>query len=186
MNSCLQQAKVEKIYQRKVAEKLMTDGVTIIDPTGSTSGELTCGRDVVIDINAVFIGDVVLGDRVTVGPNCVLKDCEIGTDSVISPCTVIEGSKLGRHRLSDRSQGSVPAASLRTRFMSETSSSARTPRWAREPNPGTSPILATRLSAGASTSAPAPSPATMTASTSSRPSSAMTCLSAQTRRSLLR
>ena len=98
VNSCLQQAKVEKIYQRKVAEKLMTDGVTIIDPDRiNIRGNLTCGRDVVIDINAVFIGDVVLGDRVTVGPNCVLKDCEIGTDSVISPCTVIEGSKLGRH-----------------------------------------------------------------------------------------
>ena len=71
INDKVQLAEAEHIYRRTVAENLMRDGVTIIDPQRiDVRGSLSCGRDVVIDVNSVFEGDVVLGDRVSIGANC--------------------------------------------------------------------------------------------------------------------
>ena len=44
-----------------------------------------------IDINAVFEGKVKLGDGVSVGPNCVISDADIGNNVAIKANTVIEG-----------------------------------------------------------------------------------------------
>jgi bifunctional UDP-N-acetylglucosamine pyrophosphorylase/glucosamine-1-phosphate N-acetyltransferase len=53
------------------------------------------GRDVFIDINAVFEGRVVLGDGVIVGPGCVLRDCEIAAGVRLNAYCVIEGATVG-------------------------------------------------------------------------------------------
>ncbi len=74
----------------------MRDGVTIIDPLRiDVRGNLSCGRDVIIDVNCVFEGDVVLGDRVSVGANAVITNCQVGNDTQIHPNCVIDSSQLG-------------------------------------------------------------------------------------------
>jgi len=96
VNSKQELAHVERLHQKQQAERLMSQGVTLRDPARlDVRGELSCGRDVVIDVNVVFEGKVVLGDRVQVGPNNVLRDCAVGADSVIHPNCVIENAAIG-------------------------------------------------------------------------------------------
>ncbi len=95
VNSKLQLSAVERLYQTMQARRLMEEGVMFADPERfDLRGTLSCGTDCFIDINCVFSGSVKLGDGVTVGPGCVLKDCTIGDRTVLSPYTVIEGSTL--------------------------------------------------------------------------------------------
>jgi bifunctional UDP-N-acetylglucosamine pyrophosphorylase/glucosamine-1-phosphate N-acetyltransferase len=98
VNSKAQLAELERIHQRNLADALLAAGVTIIDPARfDVRGELTCGRDVSIDVNCVFEGNVTLADGVTVGANCVLRDATIGAGVRIEPFTHIEGAKVGAH-----------------------------------------------------------------------------------------
>ena len=96
-NNRLQLAALERFYQRREADRLMLEGVTLLDPARfDLRGSLVCGEDVILDTNVIIEGQVELGHRVRIGTGCVLKDCVIADDSIISPYTVIESSKLAR------------------------------------------------------------------------------------------
>ena len=96
-NNRLQLAALERFYQKREAERLMLEGVTLLDPARfDLRGTLVCGEDVIIDANVIIEGNVKLGHRVQIGAGCVLKECEIADESIISPYTVIESSKLAR------------------------------------------------------------------------------------------
>ncbi|RDV00038.1 bifunctional UDP-N-acetylglucosamine diphosphorylase/glucosamine-1-phosphate N-acetyltransferase GlmU [Trinickia dinghuensis] len=96
VNSKAQLAELERIHQRNLADVLLGAGVTLMDPARlDVRGELTCGRDVSIDVNCVFEGSVTLADGVTVGANCVLRDATIGAGTRIEPFTHIEGANVG-------------------------------------------------------------------------------------------
>jgi bifunctional UDP-N-acetylglucosamine pyrophosphorylase / glucosamine-1-phosphate N-acetyltransferase len=93
INDKLQLAQVEADYRRLRAEGLMLAGVTIVDPARlDVRGPLEHGRDVLLDVNVVFEGVVKLGHRVRIGPNVVIRDCEIGDDTVIHPNSLLEQS----------------------------------------------------------------------------------------------
>lgn len=96
VNSKIQLARLERIWQRVQAERLLDAGVTLADPDRiDVRGTLSCGRDVEIDVGCVFEGVVVLADGVKVGANCVLKNVEVGEDTVILPFCHLEGAKVG-------------------------------------------------------------------------------------------
>ncbi len=96
VNSKQELAYLERLLQQQQAERLMSQGVTLRDPARlDVRGELVCGRDVVIDVNVIFEGKVVLGDRVQIGPNNVIRDCVIGADTRILPNCVIEEADIG-------------------------------------------------------------------------------------------
>ncbi len=96
INDKLQLAQAEAIYRRRQAEILMHAGVTLADPARvDVRGTLECGRDVFIDVNAVFEGKVVLGNRVKIGPNAWLRDVELGDDCEVLPNVVMEQLKAG-------------------------------------------------------------------------------------------
>jgi bifunctional UDP-N-acetylglucosamine pyrophosphorylase/glucosamine-1-phosphate N-acetyltransferase len=96
VNDKLQLAQVEAEYRRMQAERLMTAGVTVVDPARlDVRGEVEHGRDVVLDVNVVLEGRVVLGDGVHVGPNVVLRDCEIGKGTVVKAHSMIEQGTVG-------------------------------------------------------------------------------------------
>jgi len=96
VNDKLQLAEVEAAHRRTRATELMRAGVTIVDPARvDVRGEVACGRDVTLDINVILEGKVKLGDRVRIGPGCVLCDCEIGADSEVRANSLIEGSVIG-------------------------------------------------------------------------------------------
>ncbi|MDR8781683.1 bifunctional UDP-N-acetylglucosamine diphosphorylase/glucosamine-1-phosphate N-acetyltransferase GlmU [Burkholderia pseudomultivorans] len=98
VNSKAQLAELERIHQRNVAAALLVDGVTLADPARvDVRGTLRCGRDVSIDVNCVFEGDVTLADDVTIGANCVIRNASIGAGARIDAFTHIDGAELGAH-----------------------------------------------------------------------------------------
>lgn len=98
VNNKLQLAAVERIYQRQQADRLMSEGLTLADPERfDLRGSLSFGKDCFIDTNVIIMGKVVLGDNVTIGTGCVLKDVSIGDRSEISPYSVLEKSELKVH-----------------------------------------------------------------------------------------
>ncbi|WP_175784446.1 bifunctional UDP-N-acetylglucosamine diphosphorylase/glucosamine-1-phosphate N-acetyltransferase GlmU [Burkholderia ambifaria] len=96
VNSKAQLAELERIHQRTIADALLVDGVTLADPARvDVRGTLRCGRDVSIDVNCVFEGNVTLADNVTIGPNCVIRNASVGTGTHIDAFTHIDGAELG-------------------------------------------------------------------------------------------
>lgn len=96
VNSKVQLAELERIAQRGTAEALMEQGVRLADPARfDVRGELICGRDVFIDVNCVFEGNVELGEATEVGPNCVLKNARIGAGTRLAAFTHIEDAVVG-------------------------------------------------------------------------------------------
>jgi bifunctional UDP-N-acetylglucosamine pyrophosphorylase/glucosamine-1-phosphate N-acetyltransferase len=98
VNNKIQLAELERYYQRQQAEQLMIAGVTLRDPSRfDLRGQVSVGKDVEIDVNVVLEGTVALGNRVSIGANCLLHDVEIGDDVVIMPNSIIESSTLSSH-----------------------------------------------------------------------------------------
>jgi bifunctional UDP-N-acetylglucosamine pyrophosphorylase/glucosamine-1-phosphate N-acetyltransferase len=96
VNSPVQLAELERVYQSRRAVALMEQGVRLADPSRfDVRGTLTCGQDVDIDVNCVFEGGVTLGNGVRVGAHCVIANCTIAANAVIHPFTHIDGEKLG-------------------------------------------------------------------------------------------
>lgn len=96
VNDRRQLAAVERALQRRIAETLMQTGVCLRDPDRiDVRGQLECGRDVLIDINCVFEGAVKLGNRVRVGPNVLIRDCELGDDTEVFANSVLEQAVIG-------------------------------------------------------------------------------------------
>ncbi|VAW75433.1 N-acetylglucosamine-1-phosphate uridyltransferase / Glucosamine-1-phosphate N-acetyltransferase [hydrothermal vent metagenome] len=96
VNDRVQLAQLERIWQLKQAEVLMRCGVTLADPARlEIRGEVTAGQDCSIDINVVLEGRVTLGERVNIGPGCVIKNATIGDDVEIFANCVIEDGEIG-------------------------------------------------------------------------------------------
>jgi bifunctional UDP-N-acetylglucosamine pyrophosphorylase / glucosamine-1-phosphate N-acetyltransferase len=98
VNDKVQLAKLESVCRQRAAHELMLAGVTVADPARiDVRGQVTHGKDVFIDVNVVLEGKVRLGDRVRIGPGCVIRDAEIGDDTQVYPHCVIEGAVIGPH-----------------------------------------------------------------------------------------
>jgi bifunctional UDP-N-acetylglucosamine pyrophosphorylase / glucosamine-1-phosphate N-acetyltransferase len=96
VNSPVQLAELERVYQLRQAKAFMEQGVRLADPARfDLRGSLICGQDVEIDINCIFSGQVSLGAGVKVGAHCVISNATIADGAVIHPFTHIEGEKLG-------------------------------------------------------------------------------------------
>jgi bifunctional UDP-N-acetylglucosamine pyrophosphorylase/glucosamine-1-phosphate N-acetyltransferase len=96
INDKLQLAVAETAYRERTAADLMRAGVTIIDPARiDVRGQLSCGTDVLIDINAVFEGQVELGDNVSIGPNCVISNTRIAAGTRVNANCVLEDAIVG-------------------------------------------------------------------------------------------
>ncbi len=100
VNDRVQLAALERHYQRRQAERLMRDGVTLRDPARfDLRGTLTTGQDVEIDVNVMIVGDVTLGDGVRVGANSVIRDSRIGDGAQIFENCVIDRAEVGAESL---------------------------------------------------------------------------------------
>lgn len=86
VNNRLQLAELERWYQRREADRLMTEGATLADPARiDVRGDLTIGNDILIDVNVVFEGKVSIGSGVSIGPGCVIKDARIADGARSTP-----------------------------------------------------------------------------------------------------
>jgi bifunctional UDP-N-acetylglucosamine pyrophosphorylase/glucosamine-1-phosphate N-acetyltransferase len=97
VNDRKQLSHLERIHQREIAEKLLTDGIALADPERiDVRGELNAGNDSYIDINCVFEGEVNLGTNVNIGAGCVIKNSTIACDCIIKPYSVIENAIIDK------------------------------------------------------------------------------------------
>lgn len=95
-NDRRQLAELERHYQQRAACRLMAQGVTLLDPARfDVRGEVSVGRDVVIDINVILEGRVVIEDGVEIGPNCVIRNSTLRCGAMVKANSHLEGAELG-------------------------------------------------------------------------------------------
>jgi len=93
VNNRLQLAALERIFQKNLADELMTNGVTLADPARiDIRGNVKISNDVYIDINALIEGDVEIGTGTNIGPNCVIINTTIGDNVNIKANCVLENA----------------------------------------------------------------------------------------------
>jgi bifunctional UDP-N-acetylglucosamine pyrophosphorylase / glucosamine-1-phosphate N-acetyltransferase len=98
VNDRIQLAALERHYQRRIAEKLMRQGVTLLDPNRfDVRGDLTVGTDTIIDINVIIEGHVRIGNHCHIGPNTILRNTIIGDHVEIRANSVIDGAEISAH-----------------------------------------------------------------------------------------
>ncbi len=96
VNTFSQLAKLERHVQKNIATQLTEQGVRLMDPARlDVRGTLNVGKDIVIDINVIIEGDVWLGDRVSIGPNCVIRDSRIGAGTQVKANSIVEEATVG-------------------------------------------------------------------------------------------
>ncbi len=96
INDKKQLAEAERALQARLVDELMQQGVGFADPSRvDIRGTLHCGKDVFIDINAVFEGDVELGDGTTIESNNLIRASKLGAGTMVHSNCHIEGATTG-------------------------------------------------------------------------------------------
>jgi bifunctional UDP-N-acetylglucosamine pyrophosphorylase / glucosamine-1-phosphate N-acetyltransferase len=95
VNDRWQQVTLERQYQIKQAKKIALLGAHLADHQRfDVRGDLSVGIDTFIDINCLFEGQVVIGERCQIGHNVSLKNVTIEDDVVIKSNSVLEGAHV--------------------------------------------------------------------------------------------
>ena len=96
INDKKQLAAAERTLQTRLVDELMADGVGFADPARvDIRGKLVCGKDVFIDVNAVFEGEVELGDGTKIESNNLVRDSRLGPGTLLHSNCHIEGATTG-------------------------------------------------------------------------------------------
>ncbi len=96
VNTRAQLVQLERAYQLRQVQTLMAQGLGVADPARvDIRGTLTAGKDCFVDVNAVFEGEVVLGDGVIIEPNCVIRNSTIGSGTRICAMSHLEQAIVG-------------------------------------------------------------------------------------------
>ncbi len=95
VNNRAQQAELERWYQARLVNALMTKGVTVLDPARlDIRGDVSVGRDVVIDANVILEGSVVLGDGVQIQANCIIKNTSLAAGTIVKAFSHLEDADV--------------------------------------------------------------------------------------------
>jgi bifunctional UDP-N-acetylglucosamine pyrophosphorylase/glucosamine-1-phosphate N-acetyltransferase len=97
INTRAQLATAERVMRARVRERVMNEGVTLLDPTTTyIDSDVVIGQDTVIFPNTHLQGKTRVGSDCRIGPNAIIRDSVIGDACVIGP-SVIEESTLEDH-----------------------------------------------------------------------------------------
>ena len=94
-------AQAEQVMQRRIAERHMRAGVTIVDPVSTRiDAAVEIGQDARIEPGSTLVGHAVIGDDAIIGPNAHISDSRIGPRtriwaSVIEASVVAEDVEIG-------------------------------------------------------------------------------------------
>ncbi len=88
-------AEAESVMRRRIAEKHMRNGVTIINPDNTyISAAAEIGRDTLLQPGTMIEGQTVIGEKCIIGPNSQIVDSEIGNSTSVHSSVVL-ASKIG-------------------------------------------------------------------------------------------
>ena len=98
VNNRMQLAHLERVYQLQQARRLMEQGVTLMDPSRfDVRGEIIkLGQDIEIDVNVILEGRIHIGNNVTIGANTIIINSIIHDDVTILPNSIIEDAEVGK------------------------------------------------------------------------------------------
>ncbi|MDM5282020.1 bifunctional UDP-N-acetylglucosamine diphosphorylase/glucosamine-1-phosphate N-acetyltransferase GlmU [Peribacillus frigoritolerans] len=86
-------SQAEQILRKRINEKHMRNGVTIIDPlTTFIEADVQIGQDTVINPGSFIKGKSIIGQDCLIGPNTEISDCEIGDGTEVLQSVVHESS----------------------------------------------------------------------------------------------
>jgi bifunctional UDP-N-acetylglucosamine pyrophosphorylase/glucosamine-1-phosphate N-acetyltransferase len=78
-NDRVQLARLGRELNRRIVEEWMRDGVTVMDPaTTWVDSDVVLAPDVVLLPGTQLLGATAVAEDAVIGPDCTLKDCEIG------------------------------------------------------------------------------------------------------------
>lgn len=95
VNDRRQLALVAVILRQRILERLMLDGVTVVDPaTTYVDADVVVERDATLQPGTILEGSTVVGPRATVGPWTRLADSRVGAGATVT-CSVAHGAEIG-------------------------------------------------------------------------------------------
>jgi bifunctional UDP-N-acetylglucosamine pyrophosphorylase/glucosamine-1-phosphate N-acetyltransferase len=101
INTRVQLAEAAGVLQRRINERHMLAGVTMVDPALVWIGpHVEIGRDTVIEPGSTLLGVTSVGPECVIGPNTQLIDASVGAGcrvnaSVVESATVPDGISVG-------------------------------------------------------------------------------------------
>lgn len=95
VNTRAELAEVNQIMRKRINDRLMIEGVSIVDPSNTyIDSEVRIGRDTTIYPNTFIKGKTTIGQNCTIENGVVIKDAVIASDVLIKPYSVIEDSEV--------------------------------------------------------------------------------------------
>jgi bifunctional UDP-N-acetylglucosamine pyrophosphorylase/glucosamine-1-phosphate N-acetyltransferase len=96
INNRVQLAEAERALRNRIRERLMLDGVTLIDPeTTYVDDGVQIGRDTTIWPCTFILGQSRIGEGCEIGPHATVRDCEIGDGVLVRHGTFMNDSLVG-------------------------------------------------------------------------------------------
>lgn len=101
INNRIHLSRAEAVARRRINEQIMLNGVTLQDPDSTyIDATVQIGRDTVVMANTHLLGQTVIGENCTIGPNTVVRDSTIGNRcqiiaSIIKEATMEDDCDFG-------------------------------------------------------------------------------------------
>ena len=96
VNSRAELATVHRLLWRKTAERLLAEGVTLLDPERTYIGPLvSIGPDSILYPNVTLEGRTLIGEGTTIHAGCRIRDTKIGDGTVILDGCIVQQSEIG-------------------------------------------------------------------------------------------
>jgi len=84
INTRVHLAEAEALMRKRILEKWMLAGVTVIDPASTyVEDSVSIGMDTILQPNTFLRGKSVIGENCVIGPNTIISDCQVGNNCVI-------------------------------------------------------------------------------------------------------
>ena len=97
INDRRQLAELAAIQRRRILDRLMTEGVTVIDPAATyVDVDVEVGEDTVLHPGTTLQGEVRIGERCTVMPGSRIRDSTLEDEVTVLDGAVIVDSHIGR------------------------------------------------------------------------------------------
>lgn len=97
INDRSQLALAQQILQQTINEYWMSQGVSMRNPDSVVIDvNVELGQDIFLDNNTHLLGNTQIGNNSIIGPDTMLKDCAVGTNSHVLRTTAM-GAKIGNN-----------------------------------------------------------------------------------------